>query len=144
MPAAQTYASHVHRPFPTALAGLFLLLSIVGFVLRFLAMGGAWTFTMGIAGLVAAVAVLIAISRLYTVRLQDRIIRLEMRMRGAELLTPEQQQGLRGLDRSRVAALRFASDAELPALLDRTVRESLSPDDIKRAIKHWVPDLDRT
>ena len=144
MAAPQTYASHVHRPLPTALAGLFLIVSIIGFVLQWLAIGGPWTFSVGIAGLVASVAILIAISRLYIVRLQDRIIRLEMRVRGAELLTREQLQTLLGLDRGRIAALRFASDGELPALVDRTVREALEPDDIKRAIKHWVPDLDRT
>ena len=144
MPPPQTYASHVHRPVPTALATLFLLISIVGFVLRALGVGGQWTVTMSMAALVASVGVLIAISRLYIVALQDRIIRLEMRVRGAALLTPGQQQALRGLDRSRVAALRFASDAELPLLLERTVRESLKPDEIKRAIMDWVPDHDRT
>jgi len=41
-------------------------------------------------------------------------------------------------------ALRFASDAELPALLERADREQLSSDQIKKAIKNWVPDWDRT
>jgi uncharacterized protein DUF6526 len=144
MPPTQTYANHVHRPTPTALAGLFLLISIMGFVLRQLGAGGQWAVTMSMGGLVASVGVLISISRLYIVRLQDRIIRLEMRVRCAELLTPEQQRVLLGLDRSRIAALRFASDAELPALVERTARESLKPNDIKRAIKNWVPDFDRT
>jgi hypothetical protein len=44
----------------------------------------------------------------------------------------------------QIAALRFASDAELPALLERAAREQLPPVAIKRAIKNWVPDLDRT
>ena len=144
MPPPQTYASHVHRPIATTLAGLFLMVSITGFVLRSRGAGGQWAVAMSMGGLVASVGVLIAISRLYIVRLQDRIIRLEMRVRCATLLTPEQQVALRGLDRGRTAALRFASDAELPALLDRTLRESLKPDDIKRAIKHRVPDHDRT
>jgi hypothetical protein len=43
-----------------------------------------------------------------------------------------------------MVGLRFASDAELPALVDRTVREHLSRDDIKKAIKDWVPDFERT
>jgi hypothetical protein len=68
-----------------------------------------------------------------------------MRVRTASLLTPEQQQRLFGeLDNKQIAALRFASDAELSALGERAVREKLPPREIKRAIKNWVPDLDRT
>jgi hypothetical protein len=48
------------------------------------------------------------------------------------------------LGNKHVVALRFASDAELPALLDRAVRERLSPADIKRAVTSWTPDFDRT
>ncbi len=44
----------------------------------------------------------------------------------------------------QVAALRFASDAELALLIERAVREQLKPTDIKRAVQTWLPDLDRT
>ena len=44
----------------------------------------------------------------------------------------------------QLVALRFASDEELPGLLERAERERLAPDDIKGAIKAWVPDLLRT
>jgi hypothetical protein len=44
----------------------------------------------------------------------------------------------------QLVALRFASDQELPALVERADREHLSPDQIKRDIKNWVPDPDRT
>ncbi|MBW8869147.1 MAG: hypothetical protein JF610_17775 [Acidobacteria bacterium] len=74
----------------------------------------------------------------------DRIIRLEMRVRGMSLLTPEQQRMLGALTIKQIVALRFAPDAELPSLLERAVREQLSPADIKRAINEWVPDLHRT
>jgi hypothetical protein len=40
--------------------------------------------------------------------------------------------------------LRFASDAELSALLERTVAEGLTPDAIKRAVTTWRPDYHRT
>jgi hypothetical protein len=140
----QSYANHAHRPVWTVLAFACVLVSIAGFVLRWRTVGGAWTSAVGLAGLIGAVLILVYISRLYITRLQDRIIRLEMRVRCAALLTPEQQRALQGLDLRRTAALRFASDDELPALLDRTVRDSLTPDQIKRAVKNWVPDLDRT
>jgi hypothetical protein len=107
-------------------------------------MGGRLTMAAGVAGILAALAVLLAISRTYITRLQDRIIKLEMRVRAASLLSADQQRLLFQLDNKRIAALRFASDAELPALLQRTVKEQLKPSDIKRAVKNWVPDFDRT
>ncbi|PYR82102.1 MAG: hypothetical protein DMF87_03055 [Acidobacteria bacterium] len=50
----------------------------------------------------------------------------------------------RSLLSKQITALRFASDAELPALLDKTLAENLQPDQIKRAITNWQPDLHRT
>ena len=142
--SSQTYATHAHRPVPTLLGFLFLLISIVAFVFHKLNIGGPWTVDVGMTGLILSVLMLLSISRVYTTRLQDRIIRLEMRLRAAEILTPEQQRLLRGLDPRHIAALRFASDEELPALLERAVRESMTVDAIKRAVRTWVPDLDRT
>ena len=65
-------------------------------------------------------------------------------MRCAAILTPAQQRLLSQLNTRQIVALRFASDAELPTLLERAAREQLAPRDIKRAIKVWVADLDRT
>jgi hypothetical protein len=48
------------------------------------------------------------------------------------------------LSKPQIIALRFASDEELADLLARADRERLTPDQIKRAIKDWQPDLDRT
>ena len=93
----------------------------------------------GVAALIAANIVLLLISRLYITRLQDRIIKLEMRVRGAQLLSPQQQAALSRLSRPQIVALRFASDAELPALLERAEREHLTADQIKRAIKTGSP-----
>jgi hypothetical protein len=80
----------------------------------------------------------------YVTRLQDRIILLEMQVRGATLLSPAQRQQLAALAKAQVVALRFASDDELPALLERAVAEDLSPDAIKRAVTQWRPDHLRT
>jgi hypothetical protein len=99
---------------------------------------------VGPLALCAAVIVLLQISRTYTTRLQDRIIKLEMRVRTAPLLTPEQQRLFAQLTNKQVAALRFASDAEVPALVERAAREKLPPKEIKRSVKTWVPDSDRT
>jgi len=123
---------------------LCVVVEIVAFTARWFLAGGCFSMAIGLAGVIGCQIALLLISRSYITRLQDRIIRLEVRLRGAELLTPEQQRLLGTAGMKQIVALRFASDAELPALLERAVREQLRPDDIKRAIKTWVPDLDRT
>ena len=144
MAATQNYATHRHNPRMTGIGFLFVLVAIVALSLRWFDIGGQPMFAAGLAALIAAVIVLLLISRQYTTTLQDRIIRLEMRVRAAGLLSPQQQAALFRLSRPQIVALRFASDAELPALLEQTEREHLTADQIKRAIKNWVADLDRT
>jgi hypothetical protein len=139
----QTFENHAHRPVATVVGYVFLIIALTAFGLRWMGDGRA-TFAAGLLALCASVATLLAISRTYVTRLQDRIIKLEMRVRTAALLTPDQQRLLTGLDNKRIAALRFASDAELPALLERAVREKLPPKEIKRAVRTWTPDNDRT
>jgi hypothetical protein len=144
MAATQTYATHRHNPRLTGIGFLFVLVAIVALSLRWFDIGGRPMLAAGMAALIAAIIVLLLISRTYTTALQDRIIRLEMRVRAAELLSPPQRAALSRLSRQQLVALRFASDAELPALLERAEREHLTGDQIKRAIKDWVADLDRT
>jgi hypothetical protein len=138
----QSYKNHAHRPMLTAVGYWFVGVALISFMLRWRATGDR--LFIGLFALSAAVIVLLHISRRYTTRLQDRIIKLEMRVRTAALLTPEQQRLLMQLHNKQIAALRFASDAELPALVERTAREKLKPDAIKRAVTTWTPDLDRT
>jgi len=99
---------------------------------------------IGLFGLTGAILTLLLISRAYTTALQDRIIKLEMRLRCASLLTPSQQAIVARLPKPQLVALRFASDGELPSLVERADREQLTADQIKRAITNWLPDLDRT
>lgn len=76
----------------------------------------------------------------YALNNQNRIIRLEMRFRyyvltGKRLDLLEDQ-----LSFGQIAALRFASDEELPGLLDRALQEQLAPAAIKKLIGRWNPD----
>jgi Flp pilus assembly protein protease CpaA len=139
----QTFENHAHRPVATTVGYVFLIVALGALAMRWMGAGRA-SFAAGLLALCASVATLLVMSRTYTTRLQDRIIKLEMRVRAASLLTPEQQRLLGQLDNKRIAALRFASDAELPALLERAVREKLPPKEIKRAVRSWTPDNDRT
>jgi hypothetical protein len=113
-------------------------------VIRGLGIGGHVTMAIGLFGLVASIMTLLLISRRYTTALQDRIIKLEMRLRCASLLSPQQQAAAARLEKPQLVALRFASDAELGPLVERAGRERLTADQIKRAIINWVPDWDRT
>jgi hypothetical protein len=140
----QSYANHRHPPKQTGIGFLFLLIGLVGFGLRWFDIGGRYAMALGIAGLAGAILVLLLISRTYTTALQDRIIKLEMRVRAGAVLTPAQQAALLRLSKPQLVALRFASDAELPSLIERAERENLSANQIKQAITNWVADWDRT
>ena len=136
---AQNYANHVYRPrlwLIAALSALIGFVLIVVFLLQQRSMLG-----VGLLFLAVSVACAVLMVRRYAIRLQDRIIRLEMQTRLARLG--------RAADVARVTmpqliALRFASDAELPALLDRAAGENLTADQIKRAVTSWQADLLRT
>jgi len=140
----QSYANHRHNPKLSFIGFLFLLLATVAFAFRWFDIGGRYAMAIGLLALIASIQVLLSISRIYITQLQDRIIKLEMKVRCATLLTPAQQAAYSQLSKAQVVALRFASDEELPTLLDRAARENLDADQIKRAIQNWVPDWDRT
>jgi hypothetical protein len=139
--AEQSFANHTHRPTHT---GIVWILGLVALVLMVMQLRGSDTRDWAIIAVILAVIELGWISRAYTVRLQDRIIMLEVKVRAAELLDAGQDAQLAKLTSKQIAALRFASDAEFGALLDRAARENLPPKDIKAAIKTWRPDLHRT
>jgi hypothetical protein len=71
---------------------------------------------------------------------QNRIIRLEMRLRYYQLYGKKFEPIESKLRFRQIAALRFASDEELPALLERAVDENLSARSIKKLITEWQPD----
>ena len=139
---SQSYAHHAHHPVPTYVATVLGLAALVLLV-------GAWwsdwnTHDAGVVLLVLTVFTLTATSRVYTVALQDRIIQLEMQVRCARVLPAGQDEQLAQLSPKQVVALRFASDEELGELLARAVREQMTPDAIKKAVKQWRPDYLRT
>jgi hypothetical protein len=78
--------------------------------------------------------------RLYANKLQDRIIRLEERLRLAQLLEEPLRSRIPELTEDQLVGLRFASDAEIPGLVERTLREKLSRKQIKQSIQNWRPD----
>ena len=139
--AEQSFANHAHRPIPTAVVWLFALTAL-GLVVR--NFDTARSLDWALVAIILAIIVLGWISRIYIVKLQDRIIMLEVKVRAAELLAAGQDAQLAKLTSKQIVALRFASDEEFGALLERAARENLPPKEIKAAIRTWRPDLHRT
>ncbi len=95
------------------------------------------------AGLVVALILvgLVWYVRLFPLAVQDRLIRLEMRLRLAALLPPELQGRIGELRPGQLVALRFAGDQELPALVVEVLEGRLVRGrDIKAAIRDWRAD----
>lgn len=133
----QSYANHARRD-PWFLAiGIPALLN-VGVMIWMAFRSGGWLSWWGVV-MALVLVVMTLLVRTYALKVQDRVIRLEERLRlGA--LAPELKPRLDEISRFQWVALRFASDAELPALARRALDEKLEPKAIKQAIVNWRAD----
>jgi hypothetical protein len=135
----QTYANHTRwdPPFHFFVLPVFILLALAATV-HFIWRPGLHSALMFVVAVALATAVVK--TRLYAIRVQDRVIRLEERQRLAVLLPEPLRSRIPELTVAQLVGLRFASDAELPKLTERALNEKLSQADIKKAIQNWRPD----
>jgi len=142
----QTYANHTRLDPPfhfflLPVLGLGLILSLIHFFYHLRESDlrdNIHSFLLIV--LAVAFVVLALKERLYSVKVQDRVIRLEERLRLTQLLSEPLRSRITDLTEDQLIALRFASDAEVPKLVERALNEKLSRSDIKKAIQNWRPD----
>jgi hypothetical protein len=94
-------------------------------------------------GVILAVALLLLAlyARIFALTVQDRVIRMEMRLRLAEILPPDLRPRISEFTVAQLVSLRFASDAELPALARKVLDEKMNDRKaIKQLIKNWQGD----
>jgi hypothetical protein len=135
----QSFSSHTRYDpwFHFFILPVFALLALASLVHLFLRPGLHSTVLVVVA---IATLVLTFKVRMYPLKVQDRVIRLEERLRLATLIDPSLRARIPEFTASQLVALRFASDAELPALAARALNEKLTAADIKKSIQTWRPD----
>jgi hypothetical protein len=92
--------------------------------------------------LAAAFVVAVLYARLFSLTVQDRVIRLEMRLRLERLLPPDLRSRIPEFTVAQLISLRFAADDELASLARQVLDEKLNErKSIKRRIKNWQADV---
>jgi hypothetical protein len=97
----------------------------------------------GFISVVVALALLVGFlcARMFAIKAQDRVIRLEERLRYQRLLPADLQPRIGEFTVAQFVSLRFAGDAELPALARKVLDEKLNERKaIKQLVKNWKPD----
>lgn len=85
-----------------------------------------------------------AYARIFPVRVQNRVIRLEEQLRMQRVLPPDLRARIGELTTNQLIGLRFASDEELPELTRRVLDEGIHDrNQIKRSVRDWRPDHQR-
>jgi len=135
----QNFANHVRLdpPFHFFVLPVFAISWIVSvvFAVRHLSFYSVWGVVLATAAVTAVLRI-----RIYSLKVQDRVIRLEERLRFATLLPESQRAQIAKLTEDQLIGLRFASDEEVAGLVQRTLSENLSRADIKKAVRNWRAD----
>jgi hypothetical protein len=148
MPEIQNLQNHVRRDPPFLFALPILLLNVfftIAVAILHAVHHGTHHLLLHVWLILVSIALLLvaANSRVKDLKVQDRVIRLEERLRFAALLSPAALSASANLTLPQIVALRFASDQELPGLVARTLAENLTPRQIKESITSWRPDTHR-
>ena len=142
MPAPQSYSNHARFDPPFHFFALpVMVITTIWLIMRAVRFPTVWNGWLVVVGF--AVIVLAIKSRLNALRVQDRVIRLEERLRLMSVLPETLRPRIAELTDDQFIGLRFACDEELPALCRRALDEKLTKKQIKQAVKTWRPDNTR-
>lgn len=140
MPQPQNFKNHAafRPPFHFFVIPVLFLNVLNSIRQVWLAPSGSTVFALIVA---AAVLMLGFLSRIMALTVQDRLIRLEMRLRLREVLPSDLQARVGDLSVKQLIALRFACDAELPDLVREVLAGKLATQkEIKQRVKEWQAD----
>jgi uncharacterized membrane protein YciS (DUF1049 family) len=142
--AEQSFKSHARWLPPFHFFVLPVLLINFGFSIYWWVKAG---FTLhGLLSVLVAAALFVGMvmSRVMAMKVQDRVIRIEERLRLERVLPTDLQQRISEFTIEQLVGLRFASNAELPELARKVLDEKLNDRKaIKQQIKTWRPDFAR-
>ena len=141
-PKPQSFSSHASfDPMFHGLAGLALVGNIIFMaIVLFVGIQSRIVLSIWILTLTVVLVVALFKARLYPLKIQDRIIRLEERLRLDALLSDNLRRRIPELTEDQLIGLRFASDEEIPALVELTLEKNLDRKQIKERIQNWRPD----
>ena len=139
---AQCYANHTRFDppfhfFVLPVAAINVLVAIWS-VVRNPSPGAGWFVILALAAAVAVLKI-----RLYALKAQDRVIRLEERLRLTQLLPDGLRSRIGELTEPQLIGLRFACDTEIPSLVEKVLASNMPQRDIKQAVTTWRPDFFR-
>ncbi len=143
----QNFENHTMTPKGLVVAALQIFVGIICVVVGlFKVASTAGACLVGTGALLIGTGALcgFVVARGYSTKLQDRIIRLEMRLRLQGVLPDDLQGVIASLTIPQLIALRFASDAELPDLVREVTSKNIEDrKTIKQMVKDWQGDYDR-
>ena len=139
----QNFSNHTRFVPPFHYVALPILL--VNFVSAVVELFNGITFDASLHVLVAVALIIVALfARVFALKAQDRVIRLEMRLRMRELLPEDRQGRINDFTPTQMVGLRFAGDAELPELARKVLDENITKTtSIKKMITDWQGDYFR-
>jgi hypothetical protein len=135
----QTLANHARfdPTFHFFLIPIFAINAIVSIwnLVKNPGLGSAWIMVVSFAAVVAVFKM-----RIYALKVQDRVIRLEERLRLEQLAPERLRPRICELTEGQLIALRFADDSEIAELAEKTLADRLPPKQIKQTVRSWRPD----
>ncbi len=136
----QSFEHHARYVPPYHVGVLGILLVNLAWSLYQLVKAFSWPTVLGTLMALAFIGIALY-ARLFALTAQDRVIRLEMRLRLEGLLPGDLKARIPGLTPDQFISLRFAGDEELPALVREVLDKNITDrKEIKRRIKNWQAD----